>query len=121
MEYEIRDSSLFAEGAQDEVRDVFERESETNRHIAHLYELYTCARTLEGKQHLGDYGMEHVRDEEDFGLASYFFVLSEMNDFSPEARDFFTDVMVHCEDMHGPTEGADVLREKYVQEIRPTL
>ncbi len=96
-------------------------EQATNTYIAHLKGLLGATDSRVLQKEIADYGVHNVSMNEDHKLASYFFVISNLKMFSPLARDFFTDVMVYCEDQMGPLKSADVIREKYEKEIRPTL
>jgi len=120
MEHEEQARDLFIEQLSQDAAHVLETE-QANRYIARLRTMLSEVHTDDGKRRLADYGMEMIADEDDHALASFFFVLSALRAYSHEARDFFTDVMVHCEDRHGPQEGADALRRTYVQTVRPAL
>ncbi len=107
----------FIDGSREEAKKILDKELNGNPHIAHLNNLLESGDVGE----IAEYGMSKIGAYEDHNLASYFFVISNLKIFSPLARDFFTDVMVYCEDQVGPLKTVATIREKYDKEIRPTL
>ena len=120
MQNSIEGKVTFLEGTRKDAEKILAAEASTNEYIVHLNNALASVETLSGRREIADYGIEKVRDEENEKLASYFFVLSSLQSFSPTARDFFTDVMVHCEDQMGPIKNAAVIRNTY-KKIRPVL
>jgi hypothetical protein len=110
---------IFLEEVTIEIVQMLETESKTNEHIKHLQSLLKSLDSVGERQAIADYGMNKISDEEDHDLASYFFVLSNMKVFSKLARDFFTDVMVHCEDLMSGYSVPELL--DHYKKIRPTL
>lgn len=112
----------FLANTSEDVKSVLETEVSTNKHISHLNTLLSSIDTQEGRRAVADYGVGQIHEtaSEDKELASYFFVVSNLKIFSPEARSFFTDVMVYCEDDIGSLKSASAVREMY-KKIRPAL
>jgi len=112
---------MYKKENQDEVEKVLISEAESNSYIRFLSDNLEHLSTDQGRLELADYGMNDVQDEENHNLASYFFVLSSVTEYNADVRDFFQDVMVHCEDQMSPLENAVAIHEKYQNMIRPTL
>ena len=69
-----------------------------------------------------EYGISRMQDDvENFALADYFFVLSEIKGLPDEIHSFFTDVMVYCEDRMVNFTNISQIREYYNKEITPLL
>lgn len=121
MQNPIERRTTFLESLCEDTERILATEATTNEHIIYLKTALASVETSDGRRAIADYGIEKVKDDEDKKLASYFFILSSLQAFPPSARDFFTDVMVHCEDQMGPIKNAAAIREIYEKEIRPVL
>jgi hypothetical protein len=121
MEHATHPGGLFRDDVEGDADKVLVSEAQTNEYIAHLNTLLPSIDTKEGRQVVADYGIQNVGKDEDLALASYFFVVSSLKALSPTARDFFTEVMVYCEDKMGELKNTVAIKERYEKEIRPAL
>jgi len=112
---------MFLEGTLEDAEKILATEASANEHIAHLKTLLVSVDTPEGRLAIADYGVSQISENENEKLASYFFVVSSLKTLSREARDFFTDTMLYCEDDIGPLKSAGAVRNMYEKEIRPVL
>jgi hypothetical protein len=107
----------FTAGEHEETEAMLEKEG--NPHVEWLHEQFQAENT--DLHTYAQYGLDHVTSEPDFNLSNFFFVLSTIEGIPAEARDFFMDAMVYCEDQNIGYASPDELRTVYAQKISPLL
>ena len=118
MENTEKEQALFMDNVAEESQNILENEAETNEHIAYVKKMLATISATETKQNVADYGIDKLSEDEDIKLATYFFILSNLKEFSKDERDFFTDIMLYCE---APEyQSLMQLKEQY-KKIRPTI
>ena len=121
MQNSIERNIDFLDSVREDAEKILATEFSTNEYIAHLKSIIASADTSERRRAISDYGVSKISEIKDGKLASYFFVISNVKAFPPEARDFFVDVMLYCEDDIGSLKSANSVRTTYEKEIRPIL
>jgi hypothetical protein len=111
---------IFLDSVAEESEYILETEARINEHIAYMKPFLLDVISVEKKQKIADYGINKLRDNGNDKLATYFFMLSNLKAFSKKTRDFFTDVMVYCEDQLGEYNNLTQVKKQY-KKIRPTM
>ncbi len=118
-EEEIKIEEDFNKDSSDEIKKLFC--DEQNEHVLFLKNALKKNSDIVSQLPIfTEYGLSHLKEgEENFSLSSFFFILAELKKIPDEVRDFFTDVMVLCEENGYMT--LERVKENYHKKILPLL